>query len=248
MCHGQSRKSFYNASIFTVFKINIIVMIKDNLLKIKESIPEAVTLVAVSKTKPASDIQEAYNAGQRHFGENKALEMRDKHEQLPADIIWHFIGHLQTNKIKYIAPFVSLIHSVDSLYLLQCIDKEAKKNDRVIDCLLQFHIAMEETKFGLDIAEARQLLDSEEYKLLKNIKICGVMGMATLTDDTQSIRNEFHHLKNIFHSLKKDYFPDCTSFKEISMGMSHDYNIAIEEGATLIRVGSSIFGERNYSK
>lgn len=222
-------------------------MIKDNLLKIKNSLPEGVTLIAVSKTKPASYIQEAYDAGQRIFGENKGLEIRDKYEQLPKDIEWHFIGHLQTNKIKYIASFVSLIHSVDSLNLLQCIDKEAQKNDRVIDCLLQFYIASEDTKFGLDITEARQLLESEEYKALKNVRICGVMGMATLTYDNESIRNEFRSLKGIFETLKKEYFHDSPAFKEISMGMSHDYEIAIEEGATLVRIGSNIFGERNYT-
>ena len=192
-------------------------------------------------------MQEAYDAGQRIFGENKALEMRDKHQALPSDIQWHFIGHLQTNKIKYIAPFVTLIHAIDSLSLLEAVNKEAAKNDRIIDCLLQFHIAQEETKFGLDIEEAKSLLESESFKNLKNINICGVMGMATFTDNAAQVRNEFKNLKNIFETLKENYFKDNDSFKEISMGMSDDYPIAIEEGATMVRVGSKIFGARNYN-
>lgn len=222
-------------------------MIKDNLNKIRAMVPSDVTLIAVSKTKPVSDLQEAYDAGQRIFGENKALEMRDKYQELPKDIQWHFIGHLQTNKIKYIAPFVTLIHSIDSLSLLEAVNKEALKNDRVIDCLLQFHIAQEDTKFGLDIDEAKQLLESENYKNQKNIRIVGVMGMATFTDEVTQIRNEFKTLKDIFDFLKVNYFKDNDSFKEISMGMSDDYPIAIEEGATMVRVGSKIFGARNYS-
>ena len=222
-------------------------MIKENLKKIKAAIPSSVTLVAVSKTKPVSDLQEAYDAGQRIFGENHALEMRDKHEALPKDIQWHFIGHLQTNKIKYIIPFVTLIHSIDTANLLEAVNKEAKKHDRVVDCLLQFHIAQEETKFGLDMEEARQLLDSEVFRQMQNVRICGVMGMATFTDDEAEIRKEFKHLKEIFETLKTDYFADQHQFKEISMGMSDDYPIAIEEGATLIRVGSKIFGARNYN-
>ena len=222
-------------------------MIKENLNKIKATIPEGVTLVAVSKTKPVSDLQEAYEAGQRIFGENHALEMRDKHEALPKDIQWHFIGHLQTNKIKYIIPFVTLIHSIDTSNLLEAVNKEAKKHERVVDCLLQFHIAQEETKFGLDLSEAKQLLDSESFAEMDNIRICGVMGMATFTDDEVEIRKEFQHLKEIFNTLKKDYFADQPQFKEISMGMSDDYPIAIEEGATLVRVGSKIFGPRNYN-
>lgn len=220
-------------------------MIKENLNKVRTTVPENVTLIAVSKTKPVSDLQDAYDAGQRIFGENKALEMRDKHQVLPDDIKWHFIGHLQTNKIKYIAPFVTLIHSIDSASLLEAVNKEAVKNNRVIDCLLQFHIAQEETKFGLDMEEAKSLLESENYKSLKNIKIVGVMGMATFTDDVNQVRNEFKTLKNIFDTLKENYFKD-DSFKEISMGMSDDYPIAIEEGATMVRVGSKIFGARNY--
>lgn len=222
-------------------------MIQENLNKIRNTIPLNVTLVAVSKTKPVTDLQEAYDAGQRIFGENKALEMRDKHQQLPKDIQWHFIGHLQTNKIKYIAPFVTLIHSIDSASLLEAVNKEAAKNNRIIDCLLQFHIAQEETKFGLDMKEATTLLESESFKNLKNINICGVMGMATFTDDNEQIRNEFKTLKNIFNTLKDSYFKDNETFKEISMGMSDDYPIAIEEGATLVRVGSKIFGVRNYN-
>ncbi|MBQ4548000.1 MAG: YggS family pyridoxal phosphate-dependent enzyme [Bacteroidales bacterium] len=222
-------------------------MIKENLNKVRATVPNDVTLIAVSKTKPVTDLQEAYDAGQRVFGENKALEMRDKHQELPKDIQWHFIGHLQTNKIKYIAPFVSLIHSIDSISLLEAVNKEAVKNNRVIDCLLQFHIAKEETKFGLDIEEAEEMLKSDSYKNLNNINIIGVMGMATFTDDVNQIRNEFKSLKNIFNILKERYFQDKESFKEISMGMSDDYPIAIEEGATMVRVGSKIFGARNYS-
>ena len=222
-------------------------MIKENLKKVRATVPNDVTLIAVSKTKPVTDLQEAYDAGQRIFGENKALEMRDKHQELPKDIQWHFIGHLQTNKIKYIAPFVSLIHSIDSISLLEAVNKEAVKNNRVIDCLLQFHIAKEETKFGLDIEEAEEILKSDSYKNLNNINIIGVMGMATFTDDVNQIRNEFKSLKNIFNILKERYFQDKESFKEISMGMSDDYPIAIEEGATMVRVGSKIFGARNYS-
>ena len=221
-------------------------MIKENLEKIRATLPESVTLVAVSKTKPVSDLQEAYDAGQRIFGENHALEMRDKHEVLPQDIQWHFIGHLQTNKIKYIIPFVKLIHSVDSANLLEAVNKEAAKHGRVVDCLLQFHIAMEETKFGLDLEEAHQLLDSDTFKQMQNVRICGVMGMATFTDDMAEVRKEFKHLKEIFDTLKKEYFADQQQFTEISMGMSDDYPIAVEEGATLVRVGSKIFGARNY--
>ena len=222
-------------------------MIKENLNIVRATVPSNVTLIAVSKTKPVSDLQEAYDAGQRIFGENKALEMRDKHQVLPNDIQWHFIGHLQTNKIKYIAPFVTLIHAIDSLSLLEAVNKEAVKNSRVIDCLLQFHIAQEDTKFGLDIEDAKALLESDSFKDLKNINIVGVMGMATFTDDADQVRNEFKNLKNIFDTLKENYFRDKDSFKEISMGMSDDYPIAIEEGATMVRVGSKIFGARNYN-
>ena len=222
-------------------------MIQENLNIVRATVPSNVTLIAVSKTKPVSDLQEAYDAGQRIFGENKALEMRDKYQELPKDIQWHFIGHLQTNKIKYIAPFVTLIHAIDSLPLLEAVNKEAAKNNRVIDCLLQFHIAQEETKFGLDMEEAKSLLESESFKNLKNINICGVMGMATFTVDVVQVRNEFKNLRNIFETLKENYFKANDSFKEISMGMSDDYPIAIEEGTTMVRVGSKIFGARNYN-
>ena len=222
-------------------------MIKENLETVRATIPANVTLVAVSKTKPVSDLQEAYDAGQRIFGENHALEMRDKHEVLPDDIQWHFIGHLQTNKIKYIIPFVSLIHSIDSQNLLEAVNKEAKKHERVADCLLQFHIANEETKFGLNLEEAEALLNSDAFRQMENVRICGVMGMATFTDDEVEIHKEFRHLKTIFDTLKQKYFASQPQFKEISMGMSDDYPIAIAEGATLVRVGSRIFGARNYN-
>lgn len=221
--------------------------IKEQLAIVKSTLPTTTRLIAVSKTKPVEDLQQAYDAGQRVFGENKALEMRDKHKVLPKDIEWHFIGHLQTNKIKYIVPFVSLIHSVDSLNLLKEINKEAAKKGRAIDCLLQFHIASEDTKFGLDYTEAEALLNSEEYASMENIRIVGVMGMATFTSDTDKVRAEFKNLKTIFDKLKEKYFADSDSFKEISMGMSDDYKIAIEEGSTLVRVGSAIFGARNYA-
>lgn len=220
--------------------------IKENYHHILATITEGAQLIAVSKTKPVEMLQEAYEAGARLFGENKALEMRDKHEVLPKDIQWHFIGHLQTNKIKYVAPFVALIHSIDSLNLLQGVNKEAAKNGRVIDCLLQFHIASEETKFGLSIEEAETLLQSEEYALLKNVRIVGVMGMATNTDDMALVRKEFATLRMYRDALKAKYFADKPEFKEISMGMSGDYEIALEEGSTLVRVGSSIFGARQY--
>ncbi len=222
-------------------------MVKENLVKIASTVPEPTRLIAVSKTKPVEMLQEAYDAGQRLFGENKALEMRDKHAVLPKDIQWHFIGHLQTNKVKYIAPFVTLIHSIDSLQLLEVVNKEALKNNRVIDCLLQFHIASEETKFGLDMSEADALLGSPEYKAMTNVRLCGVMGMATNTDDMAKVRSEFANLRKIFEDLRQRYFKGQEHFSEISMGMSHDYQIAIEEGATLVRVGSSIFGARNYN-
>ena len=219
----------------------------ENLEKIRQTVPEGVTLVAVSKTKPVEDLQAAYDAGQRVFGENHALEMRDKHEALPKDIQWHFIGHLQTNKIKYIIPFVSLIHSVDSPKLLHEINKEAAKKGRRVDCLLQFHIATEETKFGLDYDEASAMLRSDDYKAMQNINIVGVMGMATNTDDMALVRSEFRNLKGFFEKLKAEFFADKQDFAQISMGMSGDYPIAIEEGSTLVRVGSAIFGARNYN-
>ena len=221
--------------------------IANEITKIKSSLPATTRLIAVSKTKPVEDLQQAYDAGQRVFGENKALEMRDKHEVLPNDIQWHFIGHLQTNKIKYIISYVSLIHSIDSCNLLNEVNIAAAKKDRLVDCLLQFHIAAEDTKYGLSFDEAQDLLNSPEYKAMNNIRIVGVMGMATFTDNQDQIRQEFRNLKSIFDRLKEQYFADSDSFKEISMGMSDDYPIAIEEGSTLIRVGSAIFGKRNYA-
>ena len=214
---------------------------------IKDSLPEGVRLIAVSKTKPEEDIMTLYNEGQRIFGENKAQELKGKYEHLPKDIEWHLIGHLQTNKIKYIAPFVSMIHSIDSYELLKEVNKHAIKHERVLNCLLQFHIAQEETKFGFLLDECKAMLNDPGYADLKNIKICGVMGMATNTDNMTQVRKEFKHLKEIFNTLKAKYFNGCEWFKEISMGMSHDYPIAIEEGSTMVRVGSKIFGERNYN-
>lgn len=211
-----------------------------------QSLPENVRLVAVSKTKPAEDIQTLYDLGQRVFGENKAQEMQQKHEVLPKDIEWHFIGHLQTNKIKYIAPYVAMIHSIDSFNLLQEVNKFALKNDRIIRCLLQFHTASEETKFGFDLAECEAMLQNPQFSSLQNVDICGVMGMATLTDDQAQIRREFQQLKKYFNLLKERYFKDKISFKEISCGMTDDYPIAIEEGSTMIRIGSAIFGKRIY--
>ena len=216
-------------------------MVKDKLAFIQKQIPENVILVAVSKTQPISAIQEAYDFGQRVYGENKVQELADKYPLLPKDIKWHLIGHLQTNKVKYIAPFVALIHSVDSLKLLQEINKQALNNERTIDCLLQFHVAQEETKFGLSIEEAREFLDSIDFALLKNVRIVGIMGMASFTTDSNQVRSEFKSLKNIFSQLKTEYFPTENSFKEISMGMSGDFQLAIEEGSTMVRVGSSIF-------
>ena len=220
-------------------------MIKEKLAEIRKEIPEHVTLIAVSKTKPVSALEEAYKAGQRHFGENKVQEMFDKYEQLPKDIQWHLIGHLQTNKVKYIAPFVHLIHSVDSLKLLSEIDKQAKKNNRVIDCLLQFHIAQEETKFGLDLQEAHSLLTSAEFLEMKNVRIIGVMGMASFTNDEEQVKLEFSNLNAIFSQLKKDFFSLDDNFRERSMGMSGDYLLAMQEGSTMVRIGSTIFGGRN---
>lgn len=222
--------------------------IADNLREIKELIPENVKLIAVSKTMPVELIQEAYDKGQRVFGENKPQELRDKFEIMAKDIQWHFIGHLQTNKVKYIAPFVYLIHSVDSIKLLNEINKEAIKNNRIINCLLQIDIAHEDTKFGLLEQEAKDLLLSEEYKSMKNIKICGLMGIGSITDDENQTRKEFKNLKEIFTHLKDEFFKTDISFCEVSMGMSSDFSIAIEEGTTIVRVGSSIFGARNYLK
>jgi pyridoxal phosphate enzyme (YggS family) len=218
--------------------------IAKNIAEIKKSLPEGLKLVAVSKKKSPEIIMQAYHAGHKIFGENKAQDLVHKYEKLPKDIEWHFIGHLQTNKAKYLVPFVSMIHSIDSFKILKTVNKEAQKNNRTIPCLLQFHIAQESSKFGLSEEEAHEILDSEEYKTLKNISIVGVMGMATFTDDEMQVRNEFRFLKRIFDKLKKEYFPRKKGFKEISMGMSDDYSIAVEEGSTMVRVGSKIFGVR----
>jgi hypothetical protein len=217
--------------------------IAENLLKIKESLPENVTLVAVSKTKPVKDLMEAYTAGQRIFGENKIQEMSDKWEQMPKDIEWHMIGHVQTNKVKYMAPFVQLIHGVDSIKLLEEINKQAKKNNRIIDCLLQVYIAEEESKFGLDEVELQNLLNSTSFNQMNNIRIVGLMGMATFTDDQNQIKKEFTHLKSIFDNIQKLEPKNC-QLNTISMGMSGDYPLAIECGSTMVRIGSSIFGGR----
>ena len=217
--------------------------IQTNLLNIKATLPKQVTLVAVSKTKPVSDLMEAYNAGQRIFGENKIQEMTEKWEQMPKDIQWHMIGHVQTNKVKFMAPFVSLIHGVDSLKLLQEINKQAKKNNRTIDCLLQIYIAEEETKFGLDEEELTSLLSSNEFQELKNIQIVGLMGMATFTANKDQIKKEFLHLKSIFDT-NKNLKSEICNLNTLSMGMSGDYQLAIECGSTMVRIGSSIFGGR----
>ncbi|MFD2602099.1 YggS family pyridoxal phosphate-dependent enzyme [Flavobacterium suzhouense] len=217
--------------------------IQSNLNEIKAELPAQVTLVAVSKTKTVSDLMEAYNAGQRIFGENKIQEMAGKYEEMPKDIQWHMIGHVQTNKVKYMAPFVSLVHGVDSLKLLAEINKQAKKNNRVIDCLLQMHIAEEETKFGMDESELNELLASDEFRAMENIKVIGLMGMATFTEDENQIRKEFTHLKSIFDNLGGLSTDNC-QLTTLSMGMSGDYNIAIECGSTMVRIGSSIFGHR----
>ena len=217
--------------------------ISENILKIKSKLPEGVSLVAVSKTKPISDLLEAYNAGQRIFGENKIQEMTSKYNEMPKDIAWHMIGHIQRNKVKYMAPFVSLIHGVDSLRLLTEINKQALKNNRIIDCLLQVKIAAEENKFGLSENEVLNLLGSEEIKKFQNIKIDGLMGMATFTNNQEQLQKEFEMLKSVFDNLthrKSSNF----NLKTLSMGMSDDYPIAIKNGSTMIRVGSSIFGKR----
>ena len=215
--------------------------VKDNLTKIKSELPEEVTLVAVSKTKPNEYILQAYEAGHRVFGENKVQEMIQKWEDLPKDIEWHMIGHVQRNKVKYMAEFVSLIHGVDSPRLLKEINKQAKKHDRVIPCLFQIHIAEEDTKFGLDKAELEELIASDAFKAMENIKIVGLMGMATFTDDKNQVRREFAQLKSMFDTLETK----LNYITILSMGMSGDYDIAIEEGSNMVRIGSSIFGARN---
>lgn len=221
--------------------------IGNNLNQIKASLPNNVTLVAVSKTKPNQAIIEAYEAGQRIFGENKIQEMTEKFEVLPKDIQWHMIGHVQRNKVKYIAPYVSLIHGVDSFKLLQEVNKQAKKHNRIIPCLLQIFIAKEETKFGLDKTELFEILNSEEFKALENISIKGLMGMATFTDNESIIRQEFISLKEIYDEVNQKFgHLENLDITTLSMGMSNDYKIAIECGSTMIRIGSSIFGSRNY--
>ncbi len=219
-------------------------MIGANIEKIQQETGHKVKLIAVSKTKPESLILEAYEAGQRIFGENKVQEMLAKYENLPKDIEWHLIGHLQTNKVKYIAPFVSMIHSIDSYKLLEITNKEALKNNRIIPVLLQMYIAKEETKFGLSEEEAVAIIKQKEIDKLENIRICGVMGMATNTENKEIIKNEFLNLKSIHESLKSSFFKNDENFKEISMGMSGDYGIAADCGSTMIRVGSLIFGGR----
>ena len=220
--------------------------IAQNIERLRSEIPQHVTLVAISKTHPPTAILEAYNAGQRIFGENKVQELTSKYNVLPKDIQWHLVGHLQTNKVKYITPFVSLIHSVDSLKLLVEINKSAAKHNRVIGCLFQMHIAEEETKFGLTQNELEDILNSDELKTLNNVTIDGLMGMATFTENMEQVRKEFRNLKSTFTQIKEKYFCSKPQFNTLSMGMSSDYGIAVGEGSTMIRVGSSIFGERNY--
>jgi len=219
--------------------------IADNIKELKKETDLLnVTLVAVSKTKPAADVLEAYKAGQRIFGENQVQELTEKYEELPKDIQWHLIGHLQTNKVKYIAPFVTLIHSVDSLKLLQEINKQALKNNRVIDCLLQIYIADEETKYGLGFDEAIDLLRSDEFAEIKNVRIRGLMGIATNTDNQKQLKEEYYELDTFFKGIKQSFFRHQDSFNELSMGMSADYKVAIQQGSTMVRLGSNIFGQR----
>ncbi len=224
--------------------MSIRMTIKKNLKNILSKIPDLVTLVAVTKTKPVSDIKEAYDVGQRVFGENKIQELVEKFEQLPTDIEWHMIGHVQRNKVKYMAHFVSLIHGVDNYKLLKEINKQAEKHNRIVDCLFQIKIASEDSKFGMTSKEATDILQSEEFSKLKNVSVKGVMGMATFTDDTNHIKKEFKYLKQVFDNLKIIQ-ADNSQLKIISMGMSGDYQLAIECGSNMIRVGSSIFGARN---
>jgi len=216
----------------------------DNIAKLRTGIPANIKLVAVSKTKPPGLIMEVYNNGQRLFGENRVQELLSKKDHLPDDIEWHLIGHLQSNKVKYITPFISMIQSVDSFKLLKIINREAEVAERNIKCLLQIHIATEETKFGFSMAEVEYMLSSPDFALLKNITVCGVMGMATFTEDTELIRCEFRLLRKNFEYLRKKYFGVNSSFSEISMGMSGDFTVALEEGSTILRIGSKIFGER----
>lgn len=220
--------------------------ITENLKQVWNELPKDVRLVAISKFHPNEAILEAYEAGQRIFGESKVQEMTRKHEQLPKDIAWHFIGHLQTNKVKYIAPYVSLIHSIDSIHLLTEVNKQAAKARRVIDCLLQIHIAQEETKFGFTPDECRMLLSEGQWKAMSSIRLCGLMGMATNTDNMEQVQQEFNDLHALFKEIQTTWMSDAPWFKELSMGMSHDYHQAIRAGSTLVRIGTRIFGERNY--
>ena len=220
--------------------------IQANLKEVLDQLPEGVRLVAVSKFHPNEAIEEAYKVGQRIFGESREQELSTKYETLPKDIEWHFIGHLQTNKVKYIAPYIAMIHAVDSYKLLAEIDKQAAKHNRMIPCLLEIHIAQEKSKYGFTFDTCRQMLEEGGWKQLKHVCIAGVMGMGTNTDDEKEVEKEFRSLADFFQSLKQDYFSQTDSFKEISMGMSHDYQIAIKCGTTLVRVGSKIFGERIY--
>jgi PLP dependent protein len=219
--------------------------IRSNIISLREQIPASVKIVAVSKTKPVEDILQAYNAGQRIFGENRVQELVSKCSQLPSDIEWHLIGHLQSNKVKNVISQVSLIHSVDSWRLLETINKESEKAGRITSCLLQFHIASEDTKSGFSIEEALKMLESSGFRGLSSVRICGVMGMATFTDDMEKVRNEFRTLRIYFERIREQFFRTNYAFSEISMGMSGDYTIALEEGATMVRIGSLIFGERN---
>lgn len=221
-------------------------MIAESIRQIRSELPAGVRLVAVSKFHPNEAIEEAYRAGQRIFGESKVQEMTAKHDSLPQDIEWHFIGHLQTNKVKYIVPYVALIHGIDSFKLLAEVDKQAAKVDRRVDCLLQLHIAREETKFGFSFDECRQMLAEGQWRQLQHVRLCGLMGMATNTDNTTQIKEEFESLSQFFREVKATWFADDDAFRELSMGMSHDYHEAIAAGSTLVRVGSKIFGERIY--
>ena len=221
-------------------------MIAENIRQVWSELPAGVRLVAVSKFHPTEAIREAYDAGQRIFGESKVQEMTGKHEVLPKDIEWHFIGHLQTNKVKYIVPYVSLIHGIDSYKLLAEVNKQAGKVNRRVDCLLQQHIAREETKFGFSFDECREMLAAGEWRNLHYVRICGLMGMATNTDNMEQVKDEFRSLSDFFREVKETWFKDEPSFREVSMGMSHDYHEAIAEGSTLVRIGTHIFGERIY--
>ncbi len=220
--------------------------IVQNLENIKSALPENVVLVAVSKTKPADMVHKLFNAGHLDFGENKVQDLVSKYEELPKEIRWHMIGHLQSNKVKYIAPFIHLVHGVDSLKLLSEINKEGARNDRVINCLFQIHIAIESTKFGLSVQDLEEILKSLEFRKMGFVNIRGLMGMATFTDDSELVRSEFKNLKRIFEKVKTDHFQDSPDFSVLSMGMSGDYPIALEEGSNMIRVGSLIFGPRYY--